>query len=104
VPTSLKTLLLFAATLWTLIGFGLLGFGLKWLLGSESEWIWFLVLAILIVGVGKGFLFLRKSALRTIKRMESRLDGSNILECFLLVHGSSLASSDNANAKPYQQV
>ena len=79
---SRKTQLGIAASLWTVVGCGLLGFGLQWLLSSESEWIWVLLLATLIVGGVKGFFFLRKSALRTIKRIQSRPEGSTVLGMF----------------------
>jgi len=82
IPVSRKTQLLLAATIWTVVGCGLLGFGLQWLLSSESEWIWFLLLATLIVGIAKGFLFLRKSALRTILRIQSRPGGASIFGMF----------------------
>jgi hypothetical protein len=81
---SRKTQLLFAASMWTLVGCGLLGFGLKWLLSSESEWIWILLLVAVVVGGAKGFFILRKSALRTIKRIEARPEGSGILGIFSL--------------------
>ena len=67
-----------------MFGCGLLGFGLKWLLSSESEWIWILLLAAVVVGGAKGFFILRKSALRTIKRIEVRPEGSGIWGIFSL--------------------
>lgn len=79
---SRKTQLLLAATIWTVVGCGLLGVGLRWLLSSGSTWIWLLLIVGLIVGIAKGFLFLRKSALRTINRIQSRPEGANIIGMF----------------------
>jgi hypothetical protein len=80
--TTRKSQLFFAAMLWTLVGCGLLGFGLKWLIGSGSEWIFLLVLGAIVVGGVKGHFILRKSALRTIKRIETRPETSNLIGMF----------------------
>lgn len=74
--------LLLAASMWTLVGFGLLGFGLKWLIGSESKWILLLLLGSVIVGGIKGKFILNKTAMRTINRVQSRGDGTCIFGVF----------------------
>jgi hypothetical protein len=79
---SSKTQLLIAAMLWSLVGFVLLGFGLKWLFASESDWIWVLLLATILVGAAKGLFILRKSANRSIARIQKRGDGTCIFGVF----------------------
>ncbi len=79
---SRKTQLILAATMWTFVGCGLLGFGLKWLIGSESQWMLLLLLAAIIIGGVKGHFILRKSALRTITRIQKRGEGTCIFGVF----------------------
>lgn len=79
---SSKVQLLIAAMLWSLVGFGLLGFGLKWLLSSESTWIWLLLLVSVIVGGSKGYFILRKTANRAIARIQKRGDGTCVFGVF----------------------
>lgn len=82
--SSHKTQLLIAALMWTLVGFGLLGFGLKWLLQSRTEWVFLLLLGVLLIGVTKGVFMLRKSALRAINRIKNRGDGTCVFGVFSL--------------------
>lgn len=80
--SSRKTQFLLAASIWTLVGCGLLGFGLKWLIGSQSAWMLLLLLGAVVVGGVKGHFILRKSALRTIARIQSRGDGTCVFGVF----------------------
>lgn len=82
ISASAKTQLFVAAMIWSLVGFGLLGFGLKWLLGSGSEWIWLLLLVSILIGGSKGLFVLRKTANRSINRIQNRGDGTCIFGVF----------------------
>ncbi len=61
-----------AALIWTLVGLGLLGFGLKWLIQSETSWWPLLIFSVLAIGFAKGFFVLRKTATRTVDRIMNR--------------------------------
>lgn len=77
-----QTQLLVAAIIWSLVGAGLLGFGLKWLFSSGSEWIWLLCIGALLVGGSKGYFVLRKTATRAIARIQQRGDGTCMFGVF----------------------
>jgi hypothetical protein len=66
----------------TIVGSCLLGFGLKWLFQSGSQWLGWLLFTTVIVGVGKGNFFLKKSAQRTIHRILKRGDNRTIFGVF----------------------
>jgi hypothetical protein len=80
--SSCKTQYFFSAFLFAIVGFGLLGFGLKWLIGSESEWLPILLVGVLLVAFAKGKFILKKSAERTINRIQSRGDGTCLFGVF----------------------
>ena len=71
---SRRTHVMVAAMIWTIVGLGLLGFGLKWLIQSETSWLPLLVFGLLAIGFAKGFFVLRKTARRTIVRIMNRGD------------------------------
>tara|TARA_B100000959_G_C14959341_1_gene615108 strand:- start:1383 stop:1817 length:435 start_codon:yes stop_codon:yes gene_type:complete len=80
--SSRKTQFLLAASMWLIVGCLLLGFGLKWLIGSHSNWMILLLLGAMIVGGVKGHFILHKSALRTINRIQKRGDGTCVFGVF----------------------
>jgi hypothetical protein len=80
--SSRKTQLLTSALLWTFVGVGLTGFGLKWLIMSDSEWILILLIGALLVAIAKGNFILKKTAEKTIKRVNRRGDGTCLFGVF----------------------
>jgi hypothetical protein len=80
--SSIKTQLLLAASLWTLVGCGLLGFGLVWMFGSGSRWTFLLLLVAIVVGGIKGYFVLRKTSTRATNRIQNRGDGTCIFGVF----------------------
>ena len=80
--SSCKTQYFFSAFLFAIVGFGLLGFGLKWLIMSDSEWILILLIGALLVAIAKGNFILKKTAEKTIKRVNRRGDGTCLFGVF----------------------
>jgi hypothetical protein len=70
--------------MWSLVGFGLLYVGLKWLFISRSSWIYVLLALALLVGGTKGVFVLRKSARRAIVRIHARGDHTCVFGVFSL--------------------
>lgn len=74
--------LLVAASIWTIVGGCLLGFGMKWMLQSDTTNLLWLILAAIIVGAAKGYFILRKTANRNVRRIVDRGDGKCIFGVF----------------------
>jgi len=72
---SRRTHVLAAATLWTLVGAGLLTTGLTWNRSSPGPWLVALLVAAVGVGLLKAHLALRKTAGRMVDRICARGDG-----------------------------
>ena len=67
--------LLLAAIMWTVVGSGLLFFGIRWLQGAPAEWVWWLLGGAVLVGLAKGHFMLEPAARRIVARIRARGDG-----------------------------
>jgi hypothetical protein len=83
--------LLAAAVAWTLVGAGLLFFGARWALASQSTLVHALLAAAVIGGWLKARFMLRRAAHRTISRIRARGDG-RCLGGFLPLWGWALVA------------
>jgi len=72
---SARAHLLLAAAMWTVVGSGLLYFGVQWVITADIRHTTVVLLAAATLGVLKGRFILERAATRTIERIRTRGDG-----------------------------
>ncbi len=70
--SSARLQILLAASLWTVVGGCLAGFGSKWLIGARLPW---LIPVAIVPGIAKAIFVLEKTAMKGVARIRERGDG-----------------------------